>query len=608
MSEIINCPSCGASNQLPEGKNTMFCAFCGNLIQKMTKADTRIKESSIKTKPQISTQKTEKKDVLHLTKSGKFKYKKEENIIDYGGELSLVNRGIESLEEITSWFSDNELVEIVSLCLNDNNINSLSGIERYTKLENLYISNNKLTNLEDFAKINNGHLLGSLDLKNNKLCSTKYLSKFSTIELDISENEIVVLDDIPQFRPNFFFKKINSISLSNNTKLKKFSQDVVTSLSANVNRIDSLTINLIGCLEFDQNCLNSLKVNEYIRFFLILDKKTQLSGELMAKGFELLEDENTNKEGMTYCFTNKSRLKTNTEKKDNIGGFIANATMKLSFWNWVHLTAPYLFAIIYCNYTGETFLKGLGVCLFFVFIICAIPHSERDVKTGKSFISKYGKFDEYKTLRGERMGDAKANISILHLVTLIVLIIYGFSISKNSDYSNNKEDDVITTVAPKYSKENNSNINTYQTASESNDSTYNNYDTVSEENIESNTNPNFVLGKNYDGGTIIYLDDTNEHGIICSEVIITDRVNTLEISKQKSMEYSNENNGNWRLPSESDFKLIAKQKNIIDLKGETFWTSNENSDLGLVYESFNNSFGFSRKNWESSALVFVKDF
>lgn len=35
MTQTINCSSCGAANQLPEGKNSMFCAFCGTSNQIM---------------------------------------------------------------------------------------------------------------------------------------------------------------------------------------------------------------------------------------------------------------------------------------------------------------------------------------------------------------------------------------------------------------------------------------------------------------------------------------------------------------------------------------------------------------------------------------------
>lgn len=134
------------------------------------------------------------------------------------------------------------------------------------------------------------------------------------------------------------------------------------------------------------------------------------------------------------------------------------------------------------------------------------------------------------------------------------------------------------------------------------------YDSIqNSEDINDSNDVNIEIGKDYEGGTIIYLDNTKEHGIICSPVIITDRVNSLEISKQKSIDYFN-NGGNWRLPSKSDFKLIANQKSIIDLKDETFWTSNEDSKFGLVYESIGNSFVISSKDWQSSALIYVKNF
>lgn len=50
MSKIINCPSCGAENQLPEGKNSMFCSYCSFSIQQQTK-EPAIGESTIKSKP-----------------------------------------------------------------------------------------------------------------------------------------------------------------------------------------------------------------------------------------------------------------------------------------------------------------------------------------------------------------------------------------------------------------------------------------------------------------------------------------------------------------------------------------------------------------------------
>jgi hypothetical protein len=39
MSQAINCSSCGAANKLPEGKDSMFCDFCGNSIIKIKQAN-----------------------------------------------------------------------------------------------------------------------------------------------------------------------------------------------------------------------------------------------------------------------------------------------------------------------------------------------------------------------------------------------------------------------------------------------------------------------------------------------------------------------------------------------------------------------------------------
>jgi hypothetical protein len=39
MSQAINCSSCGAANQIPEGKDSMFCVFCGSSIIKIKQAN-----------------------------------------------------------------------------------------------------------------------------------------------------------------------------------------------------------------------------------------------------------------------------------------------------------------------------------------------------------------------------------------------------------------------------------------------------------------------------------------------------------------------------------------------------------------------------------------
>mgnify|MGYP003776948601 CR=1 FL=1 len=53
MSDVVKCKSCGSVNNLPEGKTSMYCAYCGNAIEKK-ETNKKEYESVIKTKPEIS--------------------------------------------------------------------------------------------------------------------------------------------------------------------------------------------------------------------------------------------------------------------------------------------------------------------------------------------------------------------------------------------------------------------------------------------------------------------------------------------------------------------------------------------------------------------------
>ena len=152
MSEAINCPSCGAANQLPEGKTTMFCAFCGGSIMKIDTTSNQKNEieSAIKVKPEISKLKTRNEKVPKYDQHSPrlIKYVDEEIVTQEEGELSLINRNINSLQDIIYWFSDNELDEIRVLNLSNNKIKNLEGIHRFKSLDVLDISNNNITSLE----------------------------------------------------------------------------------------------------------------------------------------------------------------------------------------------------------------------------------------------------------------------------------------------------------------------------------------------------------------------------------------------------------------------------------------------------------------------------
>ena len=112
MSGVISCSACGADNMLPEGKTTMYCAFCGKPIEKII-------PKTVGTERRIN-----KSEIVN-------------------GKLAFKNRGIESLEEIIDLYSDSEIEEIEILNLSDNNIKSLKGISRF-RLHNFDMSNNDI--------------------------------------------------------------------------------------------------------------------------------------------------------------------------------------------------------------------------------------------------------------------------------------------------------------------------------------------------------------------------------------------------------------------------------------------------------------------------------
>jgi len=165
MGQKIYCSSCGKPNELPNGRSSMFCAFCGNGIG----VNSNESKSCIISKPKISYD---------------YDY---ENCIDYtSGILKLTNRDIKSLDEITKWYSDNELNTIEELDLSDNNITSLKGIEKFSGAKSIKLSNNKITTLSDID-INSINLIdlkerdGScmIILDNNSFINYEWLDKIN---------------------------------------------------------------------------------------------------------------------------------------------------------------------------------------------------------------------------------------------------------------------------------------------------------------------------------------------------------------------------------------------------------------------------------------------
>lgn len=156
--------------------------------------------------------------------------------------------------------------------------------------------------------------------------------------------------------------------------------------------------------------------------------------------------------------------------------------MKLSFWNWIHLLAPYFIALYCYKNWEEGFLGWLFLGYLLTEMITMVPYMDRDVKTGKSFKTKYGRIEEYKTVKGESandMGDMTSKIHLAHFLGIILLIIYGiYSIfsSTNVNQSNSstydKNEDTLAVASSEYNGENDSDTS------------------ISEYNVEDSTNIN----------------------------------------------------------------------------------------------------------------------
>lgn len=321
MLESINCPSCGASNQFPEGKTSMFCAFCGNSIFKPQSVKSENVESSIIVKPEISQRKIIKESKPKYDMStNTMNYVDVETVVQEGGELSLINRNLKSLSEITCWFSDNELNEITKLNLKNNNIYKLDQLERFSALKELNLSNNEFEDLN-----NNLKFIGDLEKINfseNNISSVLGLSNFSVQKrIDLSRNNLFILDDFPK----------NSgwgieIDLSNNHELNGLSNLAIenlfkSKLDYGSRRID---IYLMGCNKFDFQSLSKLLgvTNFYIWIYLEPNNSSDI---LKNIGFGKVEK---------YCDINKWTWRypkideiTPQKSNDKSNCFIATATM-----------------------------------------------------------------------------------------------------------------------------------------------------------------------------------------------------------------------------------------------------------------------------------------
>lgn len=174
MGNILNCHSCGGSNQLPEGKNSMFCAFCGNPIEvNVVATDSKAdkKESNIKSKPEL-------------------KYEKDKTYEKKIVSITLTNRSIHDISEITNWFTDDELKEITHLNLSKNNILDLKKLNSFPNLESVILDNNEIKELDLCLPF-----LSKLSLKGNKISQINdkffnFINNYTNLKIYLENNPL----------------------------------------------------------------------------------------------------------------------------------------------------------------------------------------------------------------------------------------------------------------------------------------------------------------------------------------------------------------------------------------------------------------------------------
>lgn len=143
--------------------------------------------------------------------------------------LSLKSRGLTSLLEISSWFSDNELAEIKELNLKGNNISDLEGIESYTSLEILDLSNNSFNkiNQEDIDRINDINLDEnkngfSLKLYGNEISSNSWQSKIEVNDILDSYVGKVIIDNNLNHKFITDYDMVRLAILANNISIDEY--------------------------------------------------------------------------------------------------------------------------------------------------------------------------------------------------------------------------------------------------------------------------------------------------------------------------------------------------------------------------------------------------
>lgn len=269
MPQTINCHSCGAANQLPEGKNSMFCAFCGNTIQ-------NISINSNFRKPNISKSELSPSFIDNEVR---------------GRKLAYIKRNIETINEVVELYSDSELSQIIELDLSNNSITSLDGIERFC-LSKLNLSGNLITTIDKLPEFQS--------------IRQSYETKLH-VEYDFSNNQSLT---------NFSNEVIRQIENPSTSLISKFVINFTGCL-----KLDIVQLSTINFSKYKRDKYG------YATVFVIIDSTLEFPISLRDKGFEKSNNPHLRDYKNAWEYPKKQPI-TPSQKDSGTGKcFIATATM-----------------------------------------------------------------------------------------------------------------------------------------------------------------------------------------------------------------------------------------------------------------------------------------
>lgn len=172
-------------------------------------------------------------------------------------EQALIDIGIDSDGVLNGTVSTADISEITFLPLNDANISSLVGLEKFTGLKKLEIFNNQLTTLDvsqntALKELNfSGNLISTIDVSQNTALTSLVCFDNQLTSLDVSQNTLLATLACTN-------NNLTSIDVSSNINLTQLycSQNQLTSIDVSSNTaIQELFCfeNLITNLDLSQN-------------------------------------------------------------------------------------------------------------------------------------------------------------------------------------------------------------------------------------------------------------------------------------------------------------------------------------------------------------------